>query len=169
MSTSLWEPDLDSWYRAYATKLRAAAWRIVGNRADAEDAIQEAFMAALRALDRFDGSDPYPWLHRIATRKALTILASRRPQASLLDAAGWTAPSAEDDALERLRSQMIRTLIAAEPAVALHVVGGLHFHEIGQHYGMPLATAASRIRRGKRRLRTRLRATLADLPESQPA
>jgi RNA polymerase sigma-70 factor (ECF subfamily) len=150
-------------------KLRSAAWRIVGNRADAEDAIQEAFIAAFRAIDRYDGSNPYPWLHRIVTRKALTIASNRRASAPLLDAEGVTTPSAEDEALERLQLRTIGTLIAAEPAVALHLVGGLRFHEIGDRFGMPLATAASRIRRGKRRLRTRLRATLAHLPESQPA
>jgi RNA polymerase sigma-70 factor (ECF subfamily) len=168
MSTIIWQADLDSWYRAYAVKLRSAAWRIVGNRDDAEDATQEAFIAALRAIDRYDGSDPYPWLHRIATRKALTIASARRPVTDLPDAAGPAAPSAEDEALARLRSNAIRTLVAGEPAVALHV-GGLRFREIGERFGVPPATAASRIRRGKQRLRSRLRATLATLPESQPA
>jgi DNA-directed RNA polymerase specialized sigma24 family protein len=60
-------------------------------------------------------------------------------------------------------------MIAGEPAVELHVVAGLHFTEIGERFGMPVATAASRVRRGKHRLRARLRATLTDLPESQPA
>ncbi len=161
--------DMESWYRSYAPKLRSAAWRIVGNRADAEDAIQEAFVAALRAIDRYDGSDPYPWLYRIATRKALTIASNRRPATPLPDVIGPSVPSAEDEALEHLQTGAIRALIADEPAVALHVVAGLHFHEISERYGMPVATAASRVRRGKHRLRARLRATLADLPESQPA
>jgi RNA polymerase sigma-70 factor (ECF subfamily) len=171
MSTIIWQADLDSWYRAYAVKLRSVAWRIVGNRDDAEDATQEAFIAALRAIDRYDGSDPYPWLYRIATRKALTIASARRPVTGLPEAAddaGPAVPSAEDEALARLRSKAIRTLVAGEPAVALHV-GGLRFREIGERFGVPPATAASRIRRGKRRLRSQLRATLATLPESQPA
>ena len=161
--------DMESWYRSYAPQLRSAAWRIVGNKADAEDAIQEAFLAALRALDRYDGSDPYPWLYRIATRKALTIASSRRPVVALLDASRPSMPSAEDEALEHLRSGAIRRLLQDEPVVALHVIEGLRFHEIGARFGMPVATAASRVRRGKHRLRTRLRATLSNLPESQPA
>jgi len=161
--------DLESWYRAYAPKLRSAAWRIVGNRSDAEDAIQDAFVAALRAIERYDGSDPYPWLFRIATRKALTIAAKRRPADELPEFGGPSVPSAEEEALERFGASAIRALIAGEPAVALHVVGGLRFNEIGERFGMPVATAASRVRRGKHRLRERLRATLADLPESQPA
>jgi RNA polymerase sigma-70 factor (ECF subfamily) len=160
---------MESWYVRYAVRMRSIAWRILANRADAEDAVHEAFIAALRAIDRYDGSDPYPWLHRIVTRKALTIAARRRPHANLPESAGPNVPSAEDEALERLRSGTIHAMLAGEPAVALHLVGGLHFTEIGEHFGMPLATAASRIRRGKHRLRVRLRATLADLPESQPA
>ncbi len=161
--------DLESWYRAYGPRLRSAAWRIVGNRADAEDAIQDAFVAALRAIERYDGSDPYPWLYRIATRKALTIAAKRRPATDLPETGGPSVPSAEEEALERLGAGAIRALLADEPAVALHVVGGLRFTEIGERFGMPVATAASRVRRGKHRLRAHLRATLAELPESQPA
>jgi RNA polymerase sigma-70 factor (ECF subfamily) len=164
----LFAVDLESWYGRYAARMTTIAWRILGNRADAEDAVQEAFVATLRAIDRYDGSDPYPWLHRIVTRKALTIAARRRPVADLPEWAGPNVPSAEDEALERLRAGTIHAMIAGEPAVALHVAG-LHFTEIGERYGMPVATAASRVRRGKHRLRARLRATLADLPESQPA
>jgi RNA polymerase sigma-70 factor (ECF subfamily) len=116
MSTTIFrDADIDSWYRSYAAQLRSAARRIVGNGPDAEDAVQEAFIAAFRAIDRYDGTDPYPWLYRIATRKALTIASARRP------------------------------------------------------VGMPLASAASRVRRGKHRLRAQIRATIATLPESQPA
>ena len=169
MSTTIVRPDIDSWYRAYALKLRSAAWRIVRNRADAEDALQEAFVAAFRAIDRYDGSDPYPWLHRIATRKALTIASSRRPAALPADHADAAAPSAEDDALARWRTSAIRELIADDPAVELHLIGTLRFREIGARLGIPPATAATRIRRGKQRLRARLRATLIDVRESQPA
>lgn len=161
--------DMESWYARYAVRMRAVAWRILGNRADAEDAVQEAFVATLRAIDRYDGSDPFPWLHRIVTRKALTIAARRRPVADLPESGGPNVPSAEDEALDRLRTGVIHAMIAGEPAVELHVVAGLHFTEIGERFGMPVATAASRVRRGKHRLRARLRATLTDLPESQPA
>ena len=161
--------DVESWYRAYAPQLRSAARRIVGNRADAEDAIQDAFLAAYRAIERYDGSDPYPWLHRIATRKAMTIALGRRPALPLADDLAPPAPSAEDVALERLRSGEIHNLVEREPAVALHLIGGLRFREISERFRMPLATAATRIRRGKRRLRLRLEATLTDLPESKSA
>ena len=169
MSTNeLSRADVDSWYRAYADRLRVAVRRIVGNGADADDAIQEAFIAAYRSLARYDCSDPYPWLHRIATRKALTIASVRRPTCGLVDA--WLpAPSAEDVALDRMTSRDIREAVGCEPAVAAHLIGGLRFREIAERFGLPAATAATRVRRGKRRLRMRLQATLSDLPESKPA
>jgi RNA polymerase sigma-70 factor (ECF subfamily) len=161
--------DIDSWYRRYAPQLRSAARRIVGNREDADDAIQEAFLAAYRAFARYDGTDPYPWLHRIATRKALTIVTARRPAVALVDELSPVAPSAEDVALARSWSGQLHELVTREPAVALHLIGGLRFREIGERCGMPQATAATRVRRGKQRLRNALAATLRDLPESKSA
>jgi RNA polymerase sigma-70 factor (ECF subfamily) len=161
--------DIDSWYRSYAPRLRLVAQRIVGNAQDAEDATQEAFIAAYRAWARYDGRDPYPWLHRIATRKALTIATSRRPAQPLLDGVVSAAPSAEDDALARWQASRVSEIVRGERVAALHLIGGLRFREIGERYGFPLATAATRVRRGKQRLRRQLAATLTDLPESKPA
>jgi RNA polymerase sigma-70 factor (ECF subfamily) len=160
--------DIESWYRAYAQRLRGTTRRMLGNLDDAEDALQDAFVAAMRSYRRYGGGDPYPWLYRIATRKALNILALRRPGTGRLPAPS-AEPSAEDAALERLGAAELAALVRAEPAVALHLLGGLHFREVGATMGTPAATAATRIRRGKRRLRTHLEATLTDLPVSRPA
>ena len=55
------------WPRAYRT-----AWLVVHDAAAAEDIAQEAFLAALSALDRFDRRRPFaPWLHRIAVNRAI--------------------------------------------------------------------------------------------------
>jgi RNA polymerase sigma-70 factor (ECF subfamily) len=159
---------VESWYTDYAQRLRGAARRMLGNRDDAEDALQDAFVAALRSYGRYDGSNPYPWLYRIATRKALNIIAERRPPAGRLPVPG-NAPSAEEVALAELASAELAALLRSEPAVALHALGGLRFREVAERQGTPAATAATRIRRGKLRLRSYLEATLADLPVSRPA
>ena len=169
MSTSISAGiEIQSWYETYGTRLRSAARRIVGNADDAEDALQDAFVAAVRSFERYDGSDPYPWLYRIATRKALNIAASRKPGTGRLETEG-SVPSAEDVALGHLSATQLTEMIRREPAVALHVIGNLRFREVGERLGTPIATAATRIRRGKHRLRTRLQATLLALPESKPA
>lgn len=169
MSTSISAGnDLESWYTAYAARLRGATRRMLGNLDDAEDAVHDAFAAALRSYARYDGRDPYPWLYRIAIRKALNILAARRPGTGRLDASE-TEASAEDEALAELRRAEVTAAVRGEPAVALHLLGGLRFREVGERLGMLPTTAATRIRRGKRRLRARLEATLSDLPVSRPA
>ncbi len=169
MSTSISAGTVvESWYTDYAQRLRGAARQMLGNRDDAEDALQDAFVAALRSFARYDGGNPYPWLYRIATRKALNILAQRRPGTGRL-APRASEPSAEEVALAGLGAAELAALLRSEPAVALHALGGLRFREVAERQGTPLATAATRIRRGKRRLRSYLEATLADLPVSRPA
>jgi RNA polymerase sigma-70 factor (ECF subfamily) len=169
MSTSISAGiQIESWYRAYSRRLRGAAKRMLGNIDDAEDALQDAFVAAVRSYDGYDGRDPYPWLHRIATRKALNILAARRSRAGNLIASA-DEPSAEDRALAELAGAELIALVRSEPAFALHALGGLRFREVGARLGTPVATAATRIRRGKFRLRDRLKATLSGFPESRPA
>jgi RNA polymerase sigma-70 factor (ECF subfamily) len=169
MSTSISAGvEIESWYNAYAGRLRGAAKRMLGNADDAEDALHDAFVAAFRSYGRYNGGDPYPWLYRIATRKALNILAARRPGTG--DVMEMPAePSAEDQALQALASAELASYLRAEPALALHVLGGFRFREVGERLGTPLATAATRIRRGKHRLRAQLQATLTGFPRSRPA
>jgi RNA polymerase sigma-70 factor (ECF subfamily) len=169
MSTSISAGnDVESWYTAYGGQLRRATRRMLGNLDDAEDAVHDAFASALRSYGRYDGRDPYPWLYRIAIRKALNILALRRPGTGRVEASG-NESSAEHEALTALNGAELAALVRSEPEVALHLLGGLRFREVAERLGMPAATAATRIRRGKRRLRAHLEATLSDLPVSRPA
>jgi RNA polymerase sigma-70 factor (ECF subfamily) len=162
MSTSIAAgPDLDAWFRRYAVRLRGAARRIVGNDSDAEDATQDAFLAAFRARDRYHVSaDPYPWLHRIATRKALTIVAAHRPtvEVAVLENRD-PRPSAEAVVIAHEEEQRVREAIAAEPPLALHLLEDLRFKDVSERLGIPPATAATQIRRAKLRVRRRLAAT----------
>jgi RNA polymerase sigma-70 factor, ECF subfamily len=166
-------PDVGAWYARYATRLRGVARRIVGNDQDAEDATQDAFLAAFRARHRYyPQMDPYPWLYRIATRKALTIAAAHRhrPELRPVDAdTPLAVRSAEDEAVADDEARHLRRLLATEVPVALHLIEGLRFRDVGERLGIPRATAATRIRRGKRRLRALLAAANAPTSETKTA
>lgn len=61
--------------RRYEARLYALAWRMLHNRADAEDAVQEAFVKAYRSLKRFRGDARFStWLYRIALNHILNKL-----------------------------------------------------------------------------------------------
>ncbi len=65
--------------RANGTRLLAVARRILGNEEDARDAVQDAFTAAYRNLDRFEGGSRLStWLHRIVVNAALMKLRTRK-------------------------------------------------------------------------------------------
>jgi DNA-directed RNA polymerase specialized sigma24 family protein len=69
-------------------------------------------------------------------------------------------PSAEDEAVAREQADGVRRLVSTELPVKLHLIDGLRFRDVSDRLGIPAATAATRIRRGKRRLRTLIAATL---------
>src|SRR5438045_3215453 len=64
--------DLEALFREHWPRAYRAAYLVVHDAAAAEDVAQEAFLAALRALDRFDRRRPFgPWLHRIVVNRAI--------------------------------------------------------------------------------------------------
>lgn len=131
---------------AYAELLRRfegaalrLALRITGDRSEAEDAVQEAFLRAYRSLARFDPERPFgPWLLKIAANRALTRAGRRRTERPLDEAAGVADPApgpestlAGQEDLARVREALTR-LSPGERAVL-----SLHYEE-----GLPLAGAA---------------------------
>lgn len=65
----------------YSARLFRLAWRIVGDEASAEDAVQETFLRAYRSLSRFDDRAQFgTWLYRIGANTAVEMLRKRRRQ-----------------------------------------------------------------------------------------
>src|SRR2546428_10855272 len=65
-------PEFEELFRAHWPAAYRAAYLVVPDAAAAEDIAQEAFLAAVRALDRFDRRRPFgPWLHRIVVNRAI--------------------------------------------------------------------------------------------------
>src|SRR5438270_6242687 len=64
--------DFEALFRAHWAQAYRAAYLVVHDAAAAEDIAQEAFLAAVRNLDRFDRRRPFgPWLHRIVVNRAI--------------------------------------------------------------------------------------------------
>src|SRR4051794_21316094 len=88
------------WPRAYR-----AALLVVGDAAAAEDIAQESFLAAARALDRFDRRRPFgPWLHRIVVNRAIDWARSRSLRRELAADAAPEPAAAERDDSEHARA-----------------------------------------------------------------
>ncbi|MCH7720962.1 MAG: RNA polymerase sigma factor [Planctomycetes bacterium] len=141
------------------------AARMLGDRDLADDATQEAFIAAYHAITTFQGSNFRAWVLRIAHNKALDLLRARRRRAATSldqdDAPELADPSpiSPDGWLDRatLNELLQRALAGLSPeqraAVVLRDVQGLSYAEIAQVLSVDLGTVKSRIARARGRLR----------------
>jgi RNA polymerase sigma-70 factor, ECF subfamily len=159
----------DELVRRHRTRVYALALRICRNSDDAEDALQETFIAAYRALPRFDRrARVSTWLYRIATNKCYDILARRRPTA---DAASLPEAADPHDPFVRSGQRALLTqALDALPdqfreAALLCDVCGLTPAEAGEVAGVPEGTMKSRSFRARGLLATALRAGGAE-PET---
>jgi RNA polymerase sigma-70 factor (ECF subfamily) len=141
------------------------AYVIAGNAADAEDAAQDGFVKAWRALGRFREGAPFrPWLLQIVANEARNRRrsAGRRAHLALRTAAeqpsGDAAPSPEASLLS---AEMRETLLAAvnelpedqRVVIALRFFVGLSEHEVAETLALPEGTVKSRSARALERLR----------------
>lgn len=107
---------------------------IVSSPEDAEDAMQETFLAAYRALKKFRGdSKVSTWLYRIAVRECLDISRKRKRTSSLEEII--VEPYVEDGADDRAKESLVRACLARLPdhyrtALVLRYYGGLSYEEI---------------------------------------
>lgn len=154
---------------AYQGQVYNLCLRMLGAPQPAEDAAQEAFIAAYRAIARFRRGSFRAWLLRIAANACYDELRRRRsrPHVSLETDAGAERPAAEpaapDEPLEERaqRLELARCLqegLAALPpdqrlAVILRDVQGLAYEEVAEATGASLGTVKSRIARGRAALR----------------
>jgi RNA polymerase sigma-70 factor (ECF subfamily) len=156
----------------YETAAYNVALRAVGSAEDADDATQEAFYSAFRAMAEFRGGSFKAWLLRIVLNAChdLTRRQRRRPATSmdaLVEAAGeapWADPAAPDPeavALSHETREAIERAIAELPdeqriAIALVDLQELSYEEAAEAMGCVVGTIRSRLARGRARVRDRL-------------
>lgn len=155
---------LDALLRRHADRLHAVCRRVTGNDADALDATQEAMIAIVRGLDRFDGRAAFStWAYRVATNACLDELRRRRrrPEPTAdedLDVVTAGAGPSLEEVGERVDIDAALATLAPEfrAAVVLRDLVGLDYAEIGEVLGAPVGTVKSRIARGRAALATAL-------------
>jgi RNA polymerase sigma-70 factor (ECF subfamily) len=131
---------------------------IVLSHEDAEDAVQEGFLHAHRALDRFRPDQPFgAWLYRIMANAALDLVRRRkvRDADELPDniALPFRDPAESGELRERLRGALLHLTDRQRAVIVLHDVEGFTHGEIGRTLGIPEGTARSDLHHARATLR----------------
>lgn len=142
-------------YSRHWERAQRAAYLVVHDAAAAEDIAQEAFLAAVDGLDRFDRRRPFaPWLHRIVVNRAIDWGRREALRASAGDPDTHTAPSHPDEpAAGELMPALAQLPPEQRAVVVLRYLLEYTPGEIGRMLELPRGTVNSRLRRGLDRLR----------------
>lgn len=155
---------------------------MLGNREDAEEAVQDIFLKVHRGLGSFRGeSGVRTWLYRITVNTCLTRLRNRKIEhlfPESIDSGGWDGPDTfasleknpEEQLIERDNSEMMLKAIdrispdEKEVLILLHV-DGLKYEEIAEALDVPIGTVCARIHRARKSLRKSMDALQNELRE----
>lgn len=162
------EPAFASLVRLHQQRAYAVARAIAATHEDAEDAVQDGFLHAYRALDRFRPDQPFgAWLHRIVANAALDLARRRKVRAAeeLPDtvASPFRDPAEASDLRARLGAALARLGERQRAVIVLHDVEGFKHAEIGQLLGIPEGTARSDLHHARAQLRRALGDVRSDL------
>ena len=161
----------DALVRRYMRRGFSIAFRILGQREDAEDLVQEAFLAAFQAIDGFRPGRPFgPWFHRIVVNRAYNARKARalRDTEEIPEFAAASSPSpglsAERADLRRRLAEAMASLTERQRTIVqLFELEGFSGAEIAEMLEIPPGT----VRWDLHRARKILRACLAPLAEEE--
>ncbi len=176
---------MDTLLRAHYDRIFAVCRRITGSDADAADAAQEALMAVVRGLSKFDGRSSFAtWIYRIATNASLDELRRRRRRPALADTDDHQLGGTDHDARladpdsargidlvadrDHLEQALRQVPEEFRVPLVLRDVGDLDYAEIADTLGVPIGTVKSRIARGRAALAQIVRAGNQTDPDERP-
>ncbi|WP_321575647.1 RNA polymerase sigma factor SigW [Paenibacillus guangzhouensis] len=158
----------------YKDKIFHLAYRMLNNRHEAEDVVQDTFLRVYKNLDRYDENQKFStWIYRIGTNLCIDRLRKRKPTYSL-DAEmndqegvdGYSILPSDDrtpesELLLSETQQLIRQAIESLPAkyktvMVLRYLQDLSLQEISDVLDMPVTTIKTRVHRGREYLRKKL-------------
>jgi RNA polymerase sigma-70 factor (ECF subfamily) len=150
-------PAFEHFYREHRRAVAGNLYRVLGDRTELDDLVQEVFVIAFRGMERFRGDAKLStWLYRICVNVALGRLRSKARRAPAVpyadvDDAGDDGANAPDRQLER-REELVRVYRALEHLApkkrivfVLHEVQGLDIKEIADIVQAPLVTVRTRL------------------------
>jgi RNA polymerase sigma factor (sigma-70 family) len=146
-------------YKLYSKSMFNIGYRIVNNRDEAEDVLQEAFISAFRNLDHYRGDASFgSWLKRIVVNKAINMIKSRRterlPEDENFDVREEVWP--EEDfphSVEQVRKAIERLPDGYRSVLSLYLLEGYDHSEIAEILGISESTSKSQFNRSKKKLR----------------
>jgi RNA polymerase sigma-70 factor (ECF subfamily) len=153
--------DLEALFRLHWPRAYRAAYLVVHDRAVAEDIAQEAFLAAVRALDTFDRRRPFgPWLHRIVVNRAIDWTRARSVRREVGDEAVANAEARAEAPSQAISEEVTAALASLPPdqraVIVMRYLLEYSPGEIARMLELPRGTVNSRLRRGLDALQGRI-------------
>jgi RNA polymerase sigma-70 factor (ECF subfamily) len=141
----------------YAGRLYAVAYRMLGNRADAEDAVQRALLKCFAARARYSPRWAVStWVYRALANVCIDELRRRKVRAAEMPEAESSIRGRGVERVDLMRA-LERVPREARLLLALHYVDGLDYRELAAIRGISVNTVKSQLARGKTILRQTLR------------
>ena len=144
----------------YHDRYARYAVHMMGNREDAEEALQDAFVRAFRSLDQYEERERFgAWLYRILVNQCRNSLERRRRDAAAFpdvdpETLALPTPGGEDEAArERLRDLLAGLPAAQREALLLKYTEDMTFDEMAAVTGVGVSALKMRVRRALERLR----------------
>ena len=155
-------PHLDDLFRTAA--------RVIGNRSEAEDLVQEAYLQAWKSFHRFEpGTNCRAWLFKILfhvihhhRRKWYGSKVTVAADVTIQDTVAYEAPIAQDIKDEDVLAAFDRIPLQYREVVILADVQEFAYKEIAATLNIPVGTVMSRLSRGRKLLRTELQGFATD-------
>lgn len=172
--------------KATYRKVYNMAFRLAGNRSDAEDLTQEAFFRAYRSFRDYEGDRPFEnWIFRIVSRLFLDLLRTRRRRVNSVSLDAPLAngvgddhlvlemaderPDPEQHLLDRSINEQLQEVLATlspeqRMLITLADIQNVPYQEIAELVGKPVGTIRSRLHRTRTLIRKRLQALESQEP-----
>lgn len=163
------ESCFDLLVRRHTARMYRVAVRIVADPADAEDVVQDAWLAAWRGLRSYRGeAEPSTWLYRVVTNTGLAHLRRRRRTVSIDERLQEVLVATEEPdvpesaAVRTEQAALVQAAVAElEPSqrvpLVLHEFEGLSYEEVAAVLDISVAAVGSRLHRARERLLGKLR------------